>query len=146
MNELRTLVLEETKRWIGTPYQHQASVQQVGCDCLGLVRGVWRAIYGAEPETPPPYTPNWAEALGEETLLCAARAHLVEIPMGKAQAGDVVLFRMALGAPCKHIAILTASDRIIHAYWGKSVVETRLTPWWSRRLAGAFAFPEILKV
>ncbi|MGG2476222.1 peptidase P60, partial [Rhizobium sp. BR5] len=22
--------------WIGTPYRHQASLQGVGCDCLGL--------------------------------------------------------------------------------------------------------------
>ena len=29
-------------RWIGTPYRHQASLKGVGCDCLGLVRGVWR--------------------------------------------------------------------------------------------------------
>lgn len=146
MSELRTHIVEEAVQWIGTQYRHQASVQHVGCDCLGLVRGVWRAVLGEEPELPPPYTPDWAEALGEETLLNAARKHLLEIPLGSAKAGDVLLFRMGLGAPCKHIAIMTAPDRIVHAYWGKSVVETRLSPWWSRRLAAAFEFPEILKV
>ena len=54
-------------RWIGTPYRHQASLQGVGCDCLGLVRGVWRALVGDEPEQAPPYAPDWAEA-ARETL------------------------------------------------------------------------------
>ena len=51
--------------WIGTPYQHQASLKGVGCDCLGLLRGVWREYSGAEPESVPPYTPDWAECGGQ---------------------------------------------------------------------------------
>jgi NlpC/P60 family putative phage cell wall peptidase len=31
--------------WIGTPYRHQASLKGVGCDCLGLLRGVWREAW-----------------------------------------------------------------------------------------------------
>ena len=46
--------LVEARRWLGTPYRHQASRMGVGCDCLGLVRGVWRSLYGAEPEATPP--------------------------------------------------------------------------------------------
>ncbi len=42
--------------WIGTPYRHQASLKGVGADCLGLMRGVWREIYGGEPETVPAYS------------------------------------------------------------------------------------------
>jgi hypothetical protein len=54
-------IIAEARSWIGTPYRHQASLKGVGCDCLGLLRGVWRAVMGAEPETPP-YAPDWAEA------------------------------------------------------------------------------------
>ena len=39
--------------WIGTPYVHQASVKGAGCDCLGLLRGVWREVHGEEPEAAP---------------------------------------------------------------------------------------------
>ena len=39
----RRAILTEARDWIGTPYQHQASLKGAGCDCLGLVRGVWRA-------------------------------------------------------------------------------------------------------
>ena len=58
----RSLIVAETRAWIGTPYRHQASLKGVGCDCLGLVRGVWRATIGDEPECAPPYAPDWAEA------------------------------------------------------------------------------------
>ena len=54
-------VVGAARGWIGTPYVHQASVRGAGCDCLGLLRGVWREVIGAEPETPPAYTPDWAE-------------------------------------------------------------------------------------
>ncbi len=37
-------VVAIARDWIGTPYVHQASAQGAGCDCLGLLRGVWRAL------------------------------------------------------------------------------------------------------
>lgn len=144
MSAVGERVVVAARGWIGTPYRHQASVKGVGCDCLGLVRGVWREVVGDEPEQVPPYSPDWAGVVGEETLLEAARRHLVEIAIGEAGAGDVLLFRMGLGAVAKHVAIVSVEDRIIHAYWGKAVCETRLVPWWRRRLAGAFRFPELM--
>jgi cell wall-associated NlpC family hydrolase len=36
----RSAIVAEARTWIGTPYRHQASLKGVGCDCLGLVRGV----------------------------------------------------------------------------------------------------------
>lgn len=137
----RDEIVAAARDWCGTPYRHQASIKHVGTDCLGLVRGVWRELCGDEPETPPPYTPDWAEALGEDTLMDAARRHLIELPVGEAQAGDVLLFRMGLGCPAKHAAIMTGADTIIHAYWGRAVCETSLVPWWRRRTVAAFAFP-----
>lgn len=143
MSLTRETIVAETRRWLGTPYRHQASVREAGVDCLGLVRGVWRSVIGDEPERPPPYTADWAEAIGEETLLAAARRHLNEIAVGRAREGDVLLFRMALGSPAKHAGIVSGEDRIIHAYWGRGVCETRLVPWWRRRIAAAFQFPGV---
>lgn len=140
----RVAIVAEARRWLGTPYRHQASVIDVGADCLGLVRGVWRGVVGVEPERAPAYTVDWADALGEETLLDAARRHLVEVAAGAAQPGDVLLFRMATGSPAKHAAIISDEDRIIHAYWGRAVCETRLVPWWRRRIAAAFQFPGVV--
>ena len=138
-------IVAVARTWLGTPYRHQASVRGVGADCLGLVRGVWREVAGEEPEVMPPYTADWAEVGGEETLLAAARRWLVEIPVGTARAGDVLLFRMSAGAPMKHCAILSdvggPEPRMIHAYWGRAVIESWMGPWWKRRLAAAFRWP-----
>lgn len=138
----RNTILAETHAWIGTPYQHQASAKGAGCDCLGLVRGVWRALYGEEPEIAPAYTPDWAERNGAETLFEAARRHLTELPLDAATPGDVLLFRMHANAPAKHAAILDQDDHIIHAYWGRAVVRSRFAPWWRARAAAVFSFPD----
>lgn len=83
----RAAIVAEARSWLGTPYRHQASLKGVGCDCLGLVRGIWRACLGDEPEALAAYTPHWAEVGGEETLLAAAGRHLVPVPVDAAEAG-----------------------------------------------------------
>lgn len=134
-------VVRIARGWIGTPYHHQASTRGVGTDCLGLVRGVWRELYGREAEAPPPYSRDWAEASGRETMLEAACRHLVPIAPAAAGAGDVLVFRLRAGTVAKHAAILTGKSTMIHAAEGASAAEVALTPWWRRRIAGAFAFP-----
>lgn len=142
----RMRALIEARTWLGTPYRHQASLKGEGADCLGLLRGVWRAVIGAEPEVMAPYSADWAERGGHETLLQAAERWLVRIDPGAARPGDVLLFRMTEGAPAKHCAILSAVEggerRMIHAYWGRAVVESWIGTWWSRRIVAAFAWPE----
>lgn len=137
----RAEIIAHARGWIGTPYCHQASARGAGCDCLGLLRGVWRAIYGEEPEALPAYTPDWAERTGEETLLAAARRWLIEIDPAQAEPGDVLIFRPHTTGPAKHCGILTAPGRITHAYWGRAVCETAMSPWWQRSLVAAFQFP-----
>lgn len=137
------LVVAEARRWLGTPYCHQASCRGAGTDCLGLMRGIWRALIGPEPQVVAPYAPDWAEGAGDERLLTAARQHLVAVDA--AQPGDVLLFRMIARGPVKHVGVLTVgpleAGRMVHAYSGHSVCETALTAPWRRRLAGVFRFP-----
>lgn len=137
----RTAIVAAAERWIGTPYRHQASLRGVGCDCLGLVRGVFRELHGGEPEAPPAYTANWAEERGEETLRDAARRHLREIAAGDFDAGDVLLFRFRAGSPAKHCAIATGRERMVHAYDRHAVSACTIPESWLRRLAYAFQFP-----
>jgi len=137
--------VEAARGWRGTPYRHQASEKGRGADCLGLVRGVWREVVGEEPEALPAYSADWAEVGDEETLLAAARRWLVERPTGMMRPGDVLLFRMSQGAAVKHCAILSDIEgpepQMIHAYWGRAVVESWMGPWWRRRLVAAFGWP-----
>jgi NlpC/P60 family putative phage cell wall peptidase len=140
----RELIVTEARSWIGTRYRHQASLKGVGCDCLGLVRGVWRNCIGDEPETAPPYAPDWAEATGTEALADAALRHLVPIAIDAFEAGDVLLFRWRDGFVAKHAAIASGEGAMIHAHDGASVCEVALVPWWRRRLAFAFRFPGVV--
>lgn len=137
----RLNVVAAARGWIGTPYVHQASVRGVGADCLGLLRGVWREVQGAEPEPVPAYTRDWSEPSGEEALWAAALRHLVP---GCGEAGEVLLFRMRSGSVAKHVGIaarVAPAPTFVHAYSSHAVVESALTSPWARRVVARFAYP-----
>ncbi len=136
MNEIVTLARD----WIGTPYHHRAALRGVGADCLGLIRGLWRARFGAEPAALPPYTPSWAEAGGDEALWHALAQHLHPVQMPSD--GDVLLFRLQPRALAKHLGIQSGQGRtFIHACPRAGVVEAPLSRPWARRIVARFAFP-----
>ncbi|MCH9806772.1 MAG: C40 family peptidase [Alphaproteobacteria bacterium] len=135
-------IVRAARQWAGTPYHHQASCKGVGTDCLGLVRGVWREVYGQEPQSMVPYTRDWT-ATGAETLLTAAARHFQSIEPAQICAGDIAIFRYRTGMAAKHCAILTSPDTFIHAMEGVPVSEVPFANWWQRRLAGAFRFPGV---
>lgn len=141
MSRSREEIVRFARTWIGTPYVHQASQRGVGCDCLGLVRGIWRTVHGDEPEQAPAYAPDWGETGGGELLLEAARRHLVVVERGLIEPGDVLIFRFKTYAAAKHAAILATATTMIYAAEGAPVAEVPFLPWWRRRLVEAFAFP-----
>jgi NlpC/P60 family putative phage cell wall peptidase len=146
---MATDIIEAARGWIGTPYRHQASVKGAGCDCLGLLRGVWRELHGDEPESPPPYAPDWSEG-GAETLRDAFARHLTPVAAADIAPGDAVLFRMVIhsgrasargGGPAKHCGIIADRDgalTLIHARQNRRVVEEGFSAFWRARLAYAF--------
>ena len=150
----REAIVAAARDFLGTPYHHQASVKGVGCDCLGLIRGVWRECCGPEPEAMPAYTRDWGDAAGSEPLLAAACRHLVALDDPKrAETGDILVFRMKDRGVAKHAGILVraqvarsavAQQRLVHAQEELGVVEIELGSWWRRRLVAAFAFPGII--
>jgi NlpC/P60 family putative phage cell wall peptidase len=136
----REQIVTIARSWIGTPYIHQASLKGVGCDCLGLLRGVWRELYGVEPELPPPYSADWAEASGRETMADAAARHMQSVDLAGFSAGDVILFRWREGLPAKHCAVATSGETMVHAHDGATVAEVAIGRWWRRHLVFAFRF------
>lgn len=144
MSITRKTIVSHARAWIGTPYHHQASLKGVGVDCIGLVRGIWREIFGSEPEPLPPYSGDWAEATGREAMLQAASRHLVPVPPELVREADVLVFRLRAGAVAKHAAIVSDPGRMIHAQEGAPVAEAVIAPWWRRRIAGAFSFPNVI--
>lgn len=131
------------RTWIGTPYVHQASLKGKGCDCIGLLRGVWREYSGTDkdPEILPPYTPDWAEASGLETLYMGIKRHFSEIGLSEIHPGCAVLFRIIQNGPAKHCGILASKNgelTLIHSRMNKQVNEEPFSPWWLKSLAYAF--------
>jgi NlpC/P60 family putative phage cell wall peptidase len=156
---LAAAAIAAARSWIGTPYIHQASLKHIGCDCLGLLRGIWRELHGDEPQSIPPYSGDWAETSGEETLANALRIHLHEIEKQTIAPGDIAVFRMLPHMPAKHCGVIApypppergrsicAADRVgkepnmlslIHARQNHRVSEEPLTQSWRRKLAYAF--------
>ncbi|WP_026352654.1 NlpC/P60 family protein [Yoonia vestfoldensis] len=136
------LVVATARSWLGTPYHDQASLRGVGCDCLGLARGVWREVVGNEPFTIPPYSRDWGETGPHEVLADGARRMMIPVALTDVGPGALVLFRMAPRAIAKHVGILTEPDMFIHSYERLGVVEEALTPVWRRRIAFSFFFPQ----
>ena len=134
-------VVAVARSWLGTPYHDQASLRGVGCDCLGLARGVWREVVGDEPFPIPHYSRDWGEMGPREVLADGARRMMPGIALVDTGPGALILFRMAPRTIAKHVGILTTADSFIHAYERLGVIEEVLTPIWRRRIAFAFLFP-----
>ena len=135
-------IVAAARGWLGTPYHDQASLKGVGCDCLGLIRGVWRETVGPEPFSMPPYSRDWGEIAKREPILDLAATVMVEVPLDRIAPGAVLVFRMRRGAVAKHLGILTEPDRFIHAYDRIGVLEEPLSGAWQRRLVAVFQLPE----
>lgn len=139
-------VVEIARKWLGTPYRHQTSTIGRGTDCLGLLRGIYRELYGKEPDYPHDYRPTWAEERprGIEPMVEAAKHHLIPLPAGGAVAGDVVLIRVRVKSAVKHCGVLAPNGQIIHAYDRHCVTEEALRPSWAKpRNCYYFAFPGV---
>ena len=135
-------IIAAARSWLGTPYHDQASLKGVGCDCLGLARGVWREVVGPEPFLIEPYSRGWGETGQIEVLAEGARRMMREIAMAEIGPGALVLFRMVPRAIAKHVGVMTGPDTFIHSYERLGVIEQPLTLAWRRRIAFAFLFPE----
>ena len=133
-------ILLEALSWEGTPYHHQAACKGYGCDCLGLIRGVYGAFWPINTQLPV-YSPDWAEAGGGERLAEAATQYLVPKPIEKRSAGDVLLFRYRPRFPAKHAGILIDDNHFLHAQHNSVVARASLSDWWARRIAFVFSFP-----
>jgi NlpC/P60 family putative phage cell wall peptidase len=142
MSKRGEMIVMLAEGWIGTPYRHQGSLKGVGCDCIGLIRGIWQELYGEEPEVVPAYAADWAERSGEDRLMDAAlRLFGPAMQMREAEPGDVLLFRWRPDCAAKHAGVLAGRQHFIHAYEQSAVTRSALVPSWRRRIAGVYRFP-----
>ena len=135
----RQQIVAITRSWIGTPYHHQESLKGEGCDCLGLLRGVWREFYGDDnPEPMPNYSPPWGDHRVDDPLMEVAKKYFTQVDQPKE--GDLLLFRMRRGMAVKHCAIVSGPGLMIHAHTNHQVREDEFSEWWEKKLTGVFKF------
>lgn len=138
-------IVEQARSWVGTPFRHRASCRGAGADCLGLLRGVWRALYGAEPWHVPAYQNDWTISGGATDLREALRNFFVESSIKTDACGKILMFRMRWNGPPQHLGISALADTgpgFVHAYQPHGVVESALTDAWRRRVIATFSFPD----
>ena len=135
-------IVKKAREWIGTPWAHQASVKGVGCDCVGMVRGVYTELTGKKVGGAMDYTRSFYLFSGEERLKNEIAKYCIEIPIEEAKSGDVILISF-LNLPSHHIGIL-AGTTFIHSWEdiGK-VVEIPYDAAWKRLTKAVFRFPEV---
>ncbi|MBX9456118.1 MAG: peptidase P60 [Rhizobium sp.] len=133
-------IVDIARSWTGTPYHNLASVRGAGCDCVGLLRGIWREAYGTEAPALPVYSANWRARGGNEGLLDAAARHLDPRSIDERGPGLVLIFRIRPGLAARHCGVMTDARRMVHAHSGRAVHEVDLGDFWNGRVSGVFAF------
>lgn len=141
---MRAEIVAAARGWVGTPYRHRAALRGVGCDCLGLLAGVWAEVTGTPPPALPNYRADWRDGSHASELQALADAWLVPGPMADPLVpGAVLLFRMGASALPRHCGIMVSDGRFVHAQERLGVVEGALGEGWRKRVAGVWGFPEL---
>jgi cell wall-associated NlpC family hydrolase len=110
----RSIVVDEARRWLGTPYHCQADVRGAGVDCAMLIVRVFVDSGLCEAFDPRPYSDDWFLHRSDERYLGFVFNYCAEVQ--GACPGDVIVFRY--GRCYSHGGIVTVADplTIIHAY------------------------------
>ena len=141
MTVSRLAIIDEARRWMGTPFHHQASLRGVGCDCIGLIVGVVSALGLPEADDikADPRFRGYGRLPDGESLRQGCADHADEIAPGDADVGDVLLFTFVKEP--MHVAFVSARDPqyVIHAYQPVGrVVENIVDAKWQRRIVAAY--------
>jgi NlpC/P60 family putative phage cell wall peptidase len=132
----REEIVEEARKWLGTPFHHMGRVMGHGVDCYGVVEMVGRSLGVHIPDDI-----VYSRIPDEKELIAYMDQYAVRVPLEQAQAGDIIIvpyqFRM------RHMAILTDKG-MLHAYepLGK-VVEHAIDNKWRRMFRRAYQYPGV---
>ncbi len=109
----REAVVEEARKWLRTPYHHQARIMGDGVDCAMLLCEVYEKVGLVPFIDPTPYPPDWHFHRDEERYLDWVKQYGTEVSEPKP--GDVALFQF--GRCLSHGAIVVEWPTIIHSYF-----------------------------
>lgn len=131
-------IVREARSWKGTPYQHQASIKGVACDCIGLLVGVARELGMPEADAFLA-SPFHAYSKSPEPAALRSAVAMFLDPIIDPLPGDILLLRFEVEP--QHFGILSTPDYMVHA-WAMSgkCVEHRLDERWRKRIISAFRY------
>ena len=105
-------VVAEARRWIGTPYHHQARLRGVGCDCAGLIIGVGLATGTLDfSESRFREFAGYARTPNPRQMRRALEAFLVPVPEKVAGDGDIMWLEWRADLPM-HLAICSTLNDV----------------------------------
>lgn len=144
---MRDQIVAEARSWISTPFVHQADRKGIGCDCIGLVRGVGVALGLFQPDVT--RSPELKPYLGygrlpDGRLLPACREFLNQIRFADISAGDILIFRV-FDQHAQHAGIVTNTEPLtmVHSYSKARVmacIEQTVDAFWRARIVGVFRY------
>lgn len=139
MNRIASIAAE----WIDTPFVHQQAAKGAGCDCGGLLRGVYAESFDVPlPPLPLAYKPDWFKNASAPSILCDWLDERAEqISKSDAQAGDVLVFKFSHYLPA-HSGILIEPERFVHCMTQRRVMVARwsLSNYWGMNVAFVYRF------
>lgn len=144
---MREQIVAEARSWIGTPFVHQADRKGIGCDCIGLVRGVAIAtgIFPPDVLREPVLKPylNYGR-FPDGRLIPACREFLTQISFAEVQPGDILIFRV-FDKHAQHAGIVTETEplKMVHSYSRTRVmacIEQLVDAFWRGRIVGVFRY------
>lgn len=132
-------IIIEARSWIGTPFQHQAAIKNIGCDCIGLVLGVLKNI-GTDFTNQCPN--DYAQHPTNYNLKTKLDENLIKKPITEIESSDI--FLMSFQALPQHVGFISEYENdlyIIHSYKniGKAV-EHKLNDYWKSRIIQIYTY------
>lgn len=135
-------IVSIARRWLGTPFHHQARLEGVGVDCVGLVICIARELGAVAKDWD---VKGYGRVPDGVQLMRHLDDRLDAITQEEMRPGDVVL--VAFDSHPQHVGIVGDYTHgglsIIHASGAHGrVLETRLLFTKAMRFAGAYRFRE----
>lgn len=145
-------VQDKAREFIGTPFkdQHRVKGQKGGIDCVGLVLLTAEELgisYADTKEMRGSDYLNYRATSLNSFVLTECRKRLIEKPVSKIVAGDVVVMKCP-DIPC-HCGIISERKGVLYLIHALNsgemkVVEHILDLNWRKKICGAFSYPGVV--
>jgi cell wall-associated NlpC family hydrolase len=132
------MMVEEARKWLGTPFHHQGRALGAGVDCAGVAVAVARAF-----GLPCSDASRYARSPSEHTFRAVLAESCDPIPFDQLRPGDLMSFAFLYQE--QHVAVVAPPAgegrpwRMIHAWQAAGrCVENDFDSSWQRRLRGCW--------